>query len=124
VREGENHRRFVYVSGGGRKLKITDISVNAVKQCWATICTGELENDAWREQASRVHFNKLLHTMSSKAIYQITDKLKQHQSFLTSFARGTPMHEALMSTSTPPSGCKLGLIPGVIMPLQITKNTS
>jgi hypothetical protein len=31
------------------------------------------------------------------------------------------MHEALMSTSTPPSGCKLGLIPGVIMPLQITE---
>jgi hypothetical protein len=73
----------------------------------------------------QAHFKELLHTMSRKAIYQIKDKPKQHQSFLTSFARGTATHEALMSTSIPLSGCKLGLIPGVIMPLHITeKNTN
>jgi hypothetical protein len=49
-----------------------------VKQCGPPFARDELENDAWREQASHIHFNELLHTMSRKAIYQITDKLKQH----------------------------------------------
>jgi hypothetical protein len=45
-----------------------------------------------------------------------------HQSFLTSFVRGIPTHEAPISTGTPPSYCTPELIPGVAALLKITKH--